>query len=286
MADALGSSLRMSSPVTLGTATETHRLILGDGRVLAAQRVEGPDAALRAATGAALVPRLAAAGIPVPGTALVVEVGPDSWLVTAWVDGQSGRAWLGDPERAARLAREMGSVAARLPTVDATGIALPAGWESAEAIRAVAGAGLRLVRASMDPGGVGCIDRAADVVRVTFAGVAPVFAHGDFAPVNVIVGEDGALRAVIDLEAARRSVPLLDAAWWGWIVRYHHPDTWSRTWPVFLEAAGIVEDRETSAAMTALQALRCLELAASSEPAARAQWLERLRTTLRWSGSD
>ena len=59
-----------------------------------------------------------------------------------------------------------------------------------------------------------------------FEGTRPVFAHGDLAPVNVVMdggAGPGVVVALLDLERARLAHPLFDAAWWSWVVRYHHP---------------------------------------------------------------
>lgn len=285
IAERLGSSLRTTSFVAMGATTETYRVLLHDGRVIAAQRFVGRGAARRAASAATLGPRLTAAGVAAPSLASVIRVGRSTWLASHWVDGESGRDWLDDTTRSRRLAVEMGTLAARLAAVDATGLELDPGWETAARLAQRTASWLRRLRGTLGSDDVRDLGRAVDTVHAAFAGVEPVFAHGDLAPVNVILAPDGALRAVIDLGSARLSVPHLDVAWWGWIVRFHHPDAWARTWPIFLAAAGVSADRETAAAIGAMQRLRCLEMAASTDdPAVRAAWLARLGATLGWRG--
>ena len=52
---------------------------------------------------------------------------------------------------------------------------------------------------------------------------------------------------LLDVDYARVADPLYDPAWWGWVVRYHHPERWIVAWPVLLRAAGITVDRDTLA---------------------------------------
>ena len=75
-----------------------------------------------------------------------------------------------------------------------------------------------------------------------------------------------------------------DAAWWGWVVRYHHPAVWSAIWPTFLAAAGLPTGGAESTAIRALQLLQVLELAAEAgaNAAQRETWLERLAVISGW----
>jgi aminoglycoside phosphotransferase (APT) family kinase protein len=59
--------------------------------------------------------------------------------------------------------------------------------------------------------------------------VLPRFAHGDLAPVNLLV-RDGRVAAVLDLDRARLAHPLHDAAWFAWVVSFHHRDVAGAAW--------------------------------------------------------
>ena len=91
---------------------------------------------------------------------------------------------------------------------------------------------------------------------------------------------------LLDLEFARVADPLFDAAWWGWIVRYHHPTRWVAAFPHLLAAAGIPDDELTHTRIALLQRLRCLEVVdyqlRTGRPEGAAMWSERLRATLAW----
>ncbi len=134
---------------------------------------------------------------------------------------------------------------------------------------------------------------AIEKLEPLFSGRRPAFAHGDFTPVNVLVarragGRGWAVAALLDLEWARLADPLFDVAWWGWVVRFHHPERWPTVWPAFLAAAGAAGEAAHgpaafAARIRALQLLRLLELADRSRGRAAAEWAARLESTVRWS---
>ena len=113
--------------------------------------------------------------------------------------------------------------------------------------------------------------------------MAPLtFVHGDFAPINVILAADGSVAALLDFEHAGIGDPLMDVAWWGWVVRHHHPDAWAAAWPTFCAAAGADPARDGPF-------LRALVLDGLSRRATAAvdehdheQWLERLAEAATW----
>jgi aminoglycoside phosphotransferase (APT) family kinase protein len=91
---------------------------------------------------------------------------------------------------------------------------------------------------------------------------------------------------LLDVDYARVADPLYDAAWWGWVVRYHHPERWIVAWPVLLRAAGITVDQDTLARVRVLQRLRCLEAVDDAKRAgadAAVMWARRLIETLGWA---
>jgi aminoglycoside phosphotransferase (APT) family kinase protein len=106
----------------------------------------------------------------------------------------------------------------------------------------------------------------------------PVFAHGDLAPVNLVL-RDGRVAAILDLERARLAHPLYDAAWWTWIVRHHHPERGASALGAFREAAGIGTDQATCRSLALLGALACLEVLAGlprRDAGARREWARRV----------
>lgn len=198
--------------------------------------------------------RLAQAGLPVR-TPTSVQTSRGPWLLTPWIEGETGATWLGDPARARLLADRMGRLASRLRNVELD--AVPSDG------RRVAG------RRPVDP-------RSPDIPEET------AFVHGDFAPINVVMGQDGEIRALLDFEHAGAGPPLLDIAWWGWVVRHHHPEAWTTAWPRFLRAAGLEPgDIEERLHELVLQTLAD-RAAASHDPEERERWQERLSSARAW----
>ena len=89
------------------------------------------------------------------------------------------------------------------------------------------------------------------------------FAHGDFAPVNVVIRDDDLV--LLDLGGLCVAPRILDLAWWGWIVRFHHPEAWADTWGVFLDAAGMPSTGELDAPAASVARLLLLERAADAD---------------------
>lgn len=252
VAERLGARLRAAEPVGWGDARATYRLLLADGRRFAARRFADPESYAGVERIGRLMTRLARTGLPVPSPTMVdTPEGP--WLVTAWVEGETGASWLGDPARARHLADRMGRLASRLRTVDL---------------------------AILEPGD-GSVGGRAVLGQTEILG----FVHGDFAPVNVVLGADGEIAALLDFEHAGAGPALLDVAWWGWVVRHHHPDAWSVAWPTFLAAAAIPQHGHLEAELHELVLQALAERAAGARDAnERGRWLERLSIARTWSG--
>lgn len=247
IAERLGSRLEAAEPVGWGDARATHRVSFADGRRFAARRFGGAEARPRVTRIGGVMAGLARAGLPVPSPT-IVELAHGTWLLTAWVDGETGAGWLGEPDRARHLADRMGRLAGRLRALDP---------------------------ADLDLSGPSTASAADAIERVTFV-------HGDFAPVNVVMDANGEVAALLDFEHAGSGRPLLDVAWWGWVVRHHHPEAWSSAWPTFLEATG-VEPGLAEGPLHEL-ALRALadRAAAADDAETRRRWLERLASARAW----
>lgn len=216
----------------------------------------------------------ASPAIPIPAPSLF-DVGDGTWFVTPWVDGDVGARWLDLPERARTMGHNMGVLHRSLRSIDPR-------------IVSAGGDGSERRPSSLDRAG-GDLPASAlaalDGADATLAGrgsVPPAFVHGDFAPINVILGADGTVRAVIDFEHAHVGDPRADIAWWGWVVRHHHPDAWQAAWPAFCAAAGADLD-EDGAVLHAL-AIRELvrRLVAVADDQDRERWLGRLDEAARW----
>lgn len=286
LAHDLGSVVVGAESVLWGDAGATVRLTLADGRVVAARRLIGPDALERATIVARRTDRFAAAGIEVPHPVAVhtPSVGT-TWLIAPWRGGKVGAASLDDATTVRRLATAMGSLARRIAAIADSGLAPDRTWADRD----------RLADAAI--GWLDALDLAqADALRVSLAhaidsvhaswasdpGWDLVVAHGDFAPINVLVGADAAL-TLLDLHDVAIAPRLFDVAWWGWVVRYHHPAVWAIGWPGLVLAAGMEGGAAFDQMAARIGLVRCLERAARAEDdVTRSHWVDRLRATAAW----
>jgi aminoglycoside phosphotransferase (APT) family kinase protein len=287
----LGSPVVAAAPARWGFTNRTTLATLADGRRVAVQRLADRAAARRRLRlGAPLAARLAAAGVPAAALLGGDAAATPPYVVHAAVAGENGAEWLAGDRGAVRLARLMGALVARLAAVDARGLRLPAAWSDPGRLARASRGRLARVAPRLDAATVRALRAAIAGLEPLFAGRRPAFAHGDFAPVNVLVarradGRGWTVAALLDLEWARLADPLLDVAWWGWVVRFHHPGRWPVVWPAFLAAAGAAGEAEREPAAFAarvrtLQLLRLLELAERSR--AGADWIVRLAATAGW----
>ena len=226
----LGTRAVAASWIPTGDAAATVQLRLADHRVVAARRLAGPDALI---TGERLVrrtDRLHAAGITVAWPAQVCgSSAAGTWLVSPWLDGTNGSDRLADPEGTRDLASSMGSLQLRLAAVDPGGLDLELDWADPERLVDLADAWAREVGPAGDQADLrqttGVVERFASMGAGDLAW-DPVVSHGDLVPVNVIVRPDGSL-ALLDLLDLQLAPRIFDIAWWGWVVRYHHPAAWA-----------------------------------------------------------
>lgn len=281
LATALGGDApRHARRLGWGFSNETWDVITADGRRLAVTRFSQPArAAPTARLVAAAAPRLAAIGIPVPRL-VPLEGAPSGILATAYTDGATGASLLGDPGGPALVGRAMGALWRQLLTLDARGLPLGTTPATPDVIAASAGATLARVAAS-SPGLE--VRRLADAIRTLpelLAGRPSGFVHGDFVPANVLV-RDGAVVALLDFESARLGDPLVDAAWFRWIVGYHHPEAVAVAWDAFRATAGIdATDPVVSELLRVLPVLGLLErLDAATAEREIEHWLAMLRRT-------
>jgi Ser/Thr protein kinase RdoA (MazF antagonist) len=171
--------------------------------------------------------------------------------------------------------------------VDTTGLALDDRWSRPEGLLAAANRWLDAVAPDL-PRTVTSTLRSG-LLRVVSAltGRPAGLVHGDFVPVNLLVREDRVV-ALLDLEAVRIGEPLLDAAWFEWILRHHHPEVADEAARAFAEWSGLDRtDGSTATLLAGLPAITILEILdrAAPAPAARLRWLEQLRRLANTLGS-
>ena len=93
------------------------------------------------------------------------------------------------------------------------------------------------------------------------------------------------MAAVLDLDRARLAHPLYVAAWFAWVVSFHHRDVAGAAWSAYAQAAGL---GATSPAVLAwLWPLQLLDrLAEAPDAAERTLWAGRLAAGLDHVGGD
>jgi aminoglycoside phosphotransferase (APT) family kinase protein len=253
---ALGRVVAGVERAAWGFTNRTDMVTLENGQRVVVQRYRGGgDAEHRLRTMEALREPAAAAGIAIPR---IREADPDSepaWVMFDVLPGvpvpEDDRARPGGPGFP-EMARAMGELLARFRALPLEG--LDDLWASPERLRAAATGW-----AEAWPELAGVLAEVPDL----FAGRPVVLAHGDYAPVNVLV-EDGAITGLLDFEAVRLADPLFDPAWWAWSVSFAPPAALETGWRPFLEGAGIDPDEpELGRRVRTLQILRMLELLAA-----------------------
>jgi aminoglycoside phosphotransferase (APT) family kinase protein len=154
-------------------------------------------------------------GIAVPAIRRSRTTARGTYIVTDHVAGKPGPSLVDGP-RAAWLSTGMAELIGRFRTVAAGSVEADPAWTSA---RHFADAAPPWIAALAD---ADTRRRAqASVDRIVSSDWTPVLTHGDFAPANILVRDDGSL-VLLDLGAVAERHPLLDRAWWALIVRYHH----------------------------------------------------------------
>jgi aminoglycoside phosphotransferase (APT) family kinase protein len=257
--------------------TRTQLVSIDGGEPVVVQSSEdGPGVARRIRVGRQLA--RVAPWLPIPRVLDGDAEAPLPFVVTRYVAGRGGNTLLADDEGAALLATRMGAMAGDLARVPISGLGLATTWSDAAALGVAARTWLATAADELGPTVTPTLDRLLERLPALFAGVGPVFAHGDFVPVNVIVSDDGAL-TLIDLERARIAHQLFDAAWFRCTVLHHHPERWAAMGPAFFSSAGIAQTPEVAARLDLLAALQCLEILDGTSPSlgsVRFAWLARL----------
>jgi aminoglycoside phosphotransferase (APT) family kinase protein len=282
----LGSEVVFAEPAPWGDSAATHRVQLRDDRIVAARYLSGPDAIGRAGVIAERIERFHVAGIPTSHPARVLRApAGGAWVVCPWLDGRLGSASLVTSADTVRLATRMGALSTRIAAIDPEDVPLDRTWSRRDDLLSSAEAWSAAVGDALDATLRGAVGSAIDRLGTSWTEDGPwesVVAHGDFVPINVVDVPSGGL-VLLDLEDVALAPRLFDLAWWGWVVRFHHPDAWDSGWPALLEGAGLTRDAALDEAAVLIARLRCLERAARLPPGpGRDRWLDRLRATADW----
>jgi aminoglycoside phosphotransferase (APT) family kinase protein len=280
-AQLLDASVVHAERAAWGFEHATFIVDLDDGRRVVLQQVRRPRLAVRRLANAMTVPPvLRAAGLQAPDILDHALDHDPPYIVRSYITGVTANTLLPDDATAPAVAHGMGAALTRMAGIDVSDSDLDHTWADPLRLASSARRWLTAVGGGLsDPTRVAAV---IDGLPRAFAGRTAGFAHGDFCPVNgIVVGTQ--LVGMIDVDYSRVADPLFDAAWWSWVVGFHHPVRFQRLWPTFCAAAGITDDDGTRARLAQLQVLYLLErlaLAHEHEPAASAEWCERLERTL------
>ena len=142
-------------------------------------------------------------------------------IVTEYIDGDAGAALLS----VASGPRFVGTVAGRpwrsLQAVDPSGLDVPRLWSEPDLLVERATLWAARLTSELTDGEVANLAAAIVALPTLMRGRSSSLVHGDLVPVNILI-RDGRLAALLDLGSTRIGDPLIDAAWFRWIVRYHH----------------------------------------------------------------
>jgi aminoglycoside phosphotransferase (APT) family kinase protein len=272
----LGSTLADATAEPMGDARATWRMVLADGRVASARMLQGASARDQASRLLAVADAAALAGVPAPRPVRVHQVATKTWLSSPWILGESGAAWLNAEVRAIRLAESSGRLATVLHRVETAGLQLDATSGDSRSVASTIEGQLDSIGPLLSINASRAIRESARWLR-SEPRWRPAFSHGDYAPINMVIGSDGELLALLDFERAQLDSPLADVAWWSWVVSHHHPDVWHASHRKLLESAEIDASQKTEDHMRAVVMARLLQLSVTSaEPEARYRWRERL----------
>jgi aminoglycoside phosphotransferase (APT) family kinase protein len=285
LARALGSSIVSTLAPPWGDARAVTRIDLADGRVVAARWLSGRGSEIEAQRLAERADRLREAGIGVAWPMDDIPSTNGAWVVAPWIVGTVGAAVLADAARRRSFARSMGRLATAVAAVDVRDMAVERTWVDPSMLAQRVGGAVSALGRDLGPAIARGLLADAQAVASDWTGAAewePGLAHGDFAPVNVIVRPDDEL-VLLDLGGFRVAPRILDLAWWGWVVRYHHPAAWTDTWEAFLDGAGLPTSPGIDALAVRVARLVLLERAAEATgPDNRIRWIERISATASW----
>ncbi|MDZ4719762.1 MAG: phosphotransferase [Roseiflexaceae bacterium] len=279
----LGEQVVQIEPCRWGFTNVTSIATLASGRRVILQQIAHIERANAIVHLTQTLPDLLiAAGIACPHLLASDLHANPALLIREYIPGEAANTMLSDDEAAIRLAAQMGRLIPLLATIPPPNW-LDQTWADPQRLAAMATGWLVNTQALLTPDDYAILVR--DIATLETEWVAgSCFAHGDFCPVNAIAEHEQVV-ALVDLELARVASPYFDVAWWGWVVRYHHPQRWQIAWPHVLAAAGLPNTPQTARHVLVLQHLRCLELledARIDHPIALPEWMARFAKTLRW----
>jgi aminoglycoside phosphotransferase (APT) family kinase protein len=259
----VGEPIIAMTPGRWGFTNRTDIVTLAGGDQVVVQRYRRrKDSEYRLRVMQALRAPAAQSGIVIPAIRQFDLDADPPWAIFEPLPGlpvpEAGDASLDGP-RFPFFARRMGELLARLRRLPTTGLALNDDWADPSRLAARAAAWVEGVP-ELSHQQRAALALVIDQWPTLFSDRQSVLAHGDFAPVNVLIDGES-VTGLVDFESVRLADPLFDAAWWTWAVEFHDPSVLQRAWRPFLEGAEINPDEpQLAERIRALQTLRLLEL--------------------------
>lgn len=279
--EALGPDLADVGKLAWGFTNETWGATTPAGDRYALTRMASTAAAefvLR--NGPEVARRVGIAGLEMPAPIAELSRPADRVVVSRWIDGVPAMQLLSARGGAEQVGRAIGDAWRQLADVDVAALGLDATWAGGRTLATTASDWL----ASVGPGLRASAARSVGVVIDAVSAQPSVrrsgFVHGDLVPANVLLRPSGPV--LVDFEAARIGDRLFDAAWFRWIVAYHHPELAADAWRAFARAAALPPDGGDPVLLDAYPVLRILEILAGGElsEASRARWVQQLDAAL------
>jgi aminoglycoside phosphotransferase (APT) family kinase protein len=275
---ALGPELAGVSRLPWGFTNETWGATTAEGERYAVTRMASTAAAsfvLR--HGPAIAGRVGSVGLVMPVPIPARSHASEAVVVSSWLDGTPAMLQLGGSGGASAVGHALGDAWRRLREVDIDGLALDDTWARPAVLAGAARGWLASEAGRLGAQAASNADGHIETLASGGRAQRASFVHGDLVPANLLLRAEGS--ALLDLESARIGDPLFDAAWFRWIVGYHHPELVEQAWSAFVSAAAPpVDEPFDEALLDAYPVLRILEILAGPDltVASRDRWIQQL----------
>ncbi len=260
----VGQEVSASIPAEWGTQNSTDMVTLADDTRVVLQRYRHrADGERRVRIMDALRKPAADKGITIPGVRKSDLDADPPWIVFEALPGvpvpDSPETGLRGP-RFPLVAWSMGAMLADFSELSCDDLDLDDAWARPRYLAARADAWAECLAPALSAEQGDALESVLIDLPDLFEGRPAVLAHGDFAPVNVLV-EGTSITGLLDFESVRLADPLFDVAWWAWSVSFAGPEVFTSAFPAFLDGAGIdPSDPALVQRVRALQVVRMLEL--------------------------
>ncbi|MBF6174408.1 phosphotransferase family protein [Nocardia blacklockiae] len=265
----VGQPVSEAMPAQWGQQDRTDMVTLADDTRVVLQRYRRrADAERRVRIMDALREPAADKGIPIPAVRQSDLDADPPWAVFEALPGvpvpDSPETGPNSP-RFPLVAWSMGALLADFSELPGDDLDLDDSWARPRYLSARADAWAECLASALSAEQSDTLEGVLADLPALFDGRPTVLAHGDFAPVNVLV-EGTSITGLLDFESVRLADPLYDVAWWAWSVSFSGPAVFTAAWPAFLDGLGI-NPREPGLVprVRALQMVRMLEMLAEHD---------------------